>query len=204
MNKTMDFRKELEEMRENYAKRPLKDLAFPKPAWMRPEDGLYSTYTDKDMLIREGVIYYAYIVQANCALFSFFPHDDLPANIIYSTEDAVSVNPKLLQRMGRYLFHFKNEQEHADSEYKEILNVIRDEHDRSSFVFKPLCSDELGEEMHFTSIMVFRKHLPHRVLKCNIVPVIAAPNKCRGVIILPKRYWTKAFKNAWLENFTNT
>lgn len=174
------------------------------PAWMRPEDGLYTVYEDKEQLIREGQIYYAYVVQANVALFSFFPHADLPANIIYSTEEVIAKDPMLMRRMGQYLFHFKNEQEHSDSEYKEILDVIRDERDRSSFRFKPFCADELGEEMYFTSIMVFRKHLPRRVLRGGIVPVIAAPEKCGSVIILPKQYWTKAFKKAWLEHFSNT
>lgn len=200
----MDFFKELNEMRQKYTKKPPKNEKLPRPEWLTPEDGLYSVYEEKEQLFHKGQIYYGYIVQANIGLFSFFPHSDLPANIIYSTEEVIARDPMLMKRMGQYLFHFKKEQEHSNSEYKEILNVIRDELDRSSFKFKPLRAEELGEEMYFTSIMVFRKHLPCRVLKGGIVPIIAAPDKCRSVMILPKKYWTKNFKRAWLTHFGDT
>ena len=201
----MDFLKELNEMRECYTRKPLKNEKLPMPECMTKKDGLYSLYEEKDELFRSGKIYYAYVVQANIGLFSFFPQEDLPANIIYSTDDTVAADPMLMKRMGGYLYHFKNgAQEYPDSEYKDIIQVIRDEHDRSSFTFRPLCADKLGGEMYFNSIMVFRKHLPRRILKGCILPVIAAPDKCRAVMILPKRYWTKAFTKAWLEYFRNT
>ena len=198
----MDFLKELNEMRASYAKRPLRNETLPMPRWMKPSDGLYCIYTEKEELFRCGQVYYGYLVQANNALFNFWPQLDLPASIIYSAEDAVSGNPLMLKRMGAYLYHFKNDaEEYPDSEFKNIINVIRDEYDRSSFKFRPLCGEELGD-MYFTSIMVFRKHLPRRVLNGGIIPVIAAPDKCGAVMILPKRYWTKTFRKAWLEHFS--
>ncbi len=199
----MDFLKELNMMRENYSRRPPKNETLPMPVWMKPEDGLYSIYTEKEELLFTGQIYYAYVVQANNMLFSFFPHDDLPASIIYSAEDAVMKNPMLLERMGKYLYHFKDNEEHPDSRFGDIIGVIRDEYDRSSFKFRPLCAEELGE-MYFTSIMVFRKHLPRGTLKGGILPVIAAPERCSSVMILPRRYWTKAFRKAWLTHFSDT
>ncbi len=199
----MDFYKELCQMRLNYAKKPPANESLPMPQWMTPNDGLYSIYTEKNELVRTGQIYYAYIVQANSYLFSLMPHFDLPASIIYSTEEAVAKNPVLLRNMGRYLYLLKDDpRQPPDEQFEEITRVIRDEYDRSSFKFRPLCADELGD-MYFASLMVFRKHLPRRVLKGGIIPIIAAPEKCRAVMILPKRYWTRNFTKAWLEHFND-
>lgn len=195
----MDFEKELEAMRANYAKRPLRYEKLPQPKWLTEDDGLYTLYRDKEMLFSCGTVYYAYVVQANIMLFKPFPRCDLPANIIFSVDSAIRKNPMLLQPMARYLFHYKDKSDNnLRDEYKEILRLIRDERDRSSIRFQPFLKQEIGNEMIFSSIMVFRKHLPQGVLKGSLLPILAAPDHSEAVMILPKRYWTKAFKRAWL------
>lgn len=194
----MDYEKELEEMRTRYADKPLFIKKLPCPEWMTPKDKLYSIYKEKSTLCTHGKIYYGYIVQANEILFRFFPQTNHPANLIYTTDSLAERNPWILRQFARTLFYYKDKSEQdTPQELREIVAVIRDEMDRSSFNFRASSGDSPVMDMTFLALMVFRKHLPKRTLKGSIVPILTAPEYCKSVMILPKKYWTRALIEDW-------
>ena len=80
-------------------------------------------------------------------------------------------------------------------EWKEVARVITDEYDRSDFTFS-VRLDGKPVEYHMIPTMIYRKLLPKGKLCGNLLPVFTVPG-CKQVLILPKKYWTKAFKEAW-------
>lgn len=197
----MDFKKELDEMRQRYKENPLKPMKLTRPSWLDEKDGLRFIYTEQEKLFSEGNIYYASLIQANSILFKFLPQWDCPATLIYSPNSEIDENPDILSELAKTIFYFKNMPENEiPVQYREFARVITDETNRSSY-YGPV-SDFLEEteiDVGFTSLMVFRKHLPKRKLCGRILPLIASPESCKSVMILPKQYWSENFKNAWIK-----
>lgn len=48
-------------------------------------------------------------------------------------------------------------------------------------------------DVHFCSVIVFRKDIPDHLLQGSYLPVLAAPHLSPAVLILPKEYWTAPF-----------
>ena len=194
------FWEHLEVMRANYRDNPLRSKSLPKPLWIRlhRNDGLNVVYRDKDTLLSRGEIYYGYVVQANEMLFREGSNLDLPANIIYSTHPIAAEDPGFLSDIGSELFRYKGmPEEEVPEDFREIARILEAETDRSGVDFYV----ELGDpddpdgrtekvDIHFCSVIVFYKDLPHKVLSSQYVPVIAAPGITPAVMILPKEYWT--------------
>lgn len=85
-------------------------------------------------------------------------------------------------------------------QYREFARVITDELDRSSYYGE--ISDFLEKktiDAGFTSLMIFRKHLPKRKLCGRIMPLIASPENCKSVMVLPKQYWSEDFTKMWIQ-----
>lgn len=195
----MDFQKELKEMRANYKAHSLKDIFLKWPQWMRVHHPYAAIFHEKQELLKRGEIYYAYIVQANDILFRFFPHTNHPAHFLYSTSITAAENPYILANTGMMLYSYKNQGD-VPEEWREIVDVITDEYDPTPFAFLVPTKSGANIDMHFLPAMIFRKLIPSGVVKSSIVPILALPDKCKSIMILPKRYWTKAFKKAWLNN----
>ena len=99
--------------------------------------------------------------------------------------------------LAQALFSYKYSKNAPPEDWREIVENIRNEKDRTAF-----CIEGCVVDTRFTAkiqtIMVFRKHLPTHTLKSGVIPVIACPEKCDSVLILPSEYWTRAFREAWL------
>ena len=207
----MDFRKELEIMRENYRRKPLKIKKLPRPRWLTEEDGLSSLYIEKDRLFEQGQVYYACLVQANNRLFNPALPGDYPAFILYSPEACTEENPLGLADTAHYIFSLKDKEEgEIPPELRELAGAVKDELDRSFFSFNLRPDDRTSIEMKLVTIMVFRSFLPNkasvlslspqRALFGRILPIIAAPGVCKSAIVLPEKYWSKDFKREWLQS----
>lgn len=194
----------LDVMRSNYREVPVRSLSLPMPMWLRlnKDDGLHIIYRDKDLLLREGRIVYAYIVQANAMLFDEKNTLNLPLNLLYSTHPAAEAHPEFLMAIGRELFAYKEiPDEDTPEEYREMSRILAAETDRSAVDFTismpdPEHDGELLEDIdvHFCSAIAFHKDLPGSHLKgCSFVPILAAPEKTSAVLILPKEYWTAPY-----------
>jgi len=195
----LDFKKELETMRAKYAKKPLKGITLPLPRWLKSDDALCSVFRDKDRLVSEGKIYYAHIVQANNLLFRKDNSYDCPAMIIYSPDDVMADKPFMLGALAHQLFSYKDKDpETVPEEWREIARVITDEFDRSTFEFDASAGG-ISAHMSMPGIIVFREHLPKKVLLGSILPILALPGESDAVLILPEKYWSKAFRKEWIK-----
>lgn len=195
----MDFKKEIEEMRGRYRKNPLKPMKLPRPSWLDEKDGLRFIYTEQDLLLSQGIICYGSIVQANTILFKSFPPFNCPATLVYSENSEIEENPYILHDIANEIFSYKDmPSDEVPIELRELVRVITDELDRSAF--RGTLSDADGNKINigFTSLMIFRKHLPKKKICGSMLPLIVAPEKCNSIIVLPEEYWSENFKQAWI------
>lgn len=194
---TFGFENELRIIREKYAQHPYQKKTFPKPYWMEGDD-LSILYEEQSNLFQMGRIYYGYIVQANNYLFQKDPYINCPAAILYSTDDRLNRNPAILKKVGKWLFSYKNTDE-APEHVKRVVDAITDEKERLFNVKIEInMNDGSQAVLYYTTVMIFRKHLPEGMIKGSFLPIIASPNMFKTVMVLPKKYWTKRFiKNWW-------
>ena len=164
---------------------------------MRSSDPISQIFKEKKDLLKSGSVCYAHIVQANSILFNLFPHTDHPAHIVYSTDPYIGENPDILEETANAIYQYKDVQlDLVPEEWRELARVVTDERDRSGFT---LSTERNGHtvKIHFLPTMIFRKLLPRRKLCGSLLPIIASPD-CDTVMVLPKRYWTKEFRAAWI------
>ena len=190
----------LDVMRANYREQPIKSKSLPMPLWLRlhKKDGLHVIYRDKDLLLQQGTICWAYLIQANSELFNPKNTLDLPANVMYSTHPFMESHPEYLMAIGDELTDYKNQPESEIPEaFREMARIITAETDRSAVDFTVSIPDPdhpgtmiEDVDIHFCSVIVFHKDLPESHLEGNFYPVIAAPQQTSAVLILPKEYWT--------------
>ncbi|MDE5569897.1 MAG: hypothetical protein K2J47_05330 [Ruminococcus sp.] len=197
---------ELNEMRHNLsAARPVKRTKPPMVYGLK-KDPLGDIYQSADKLINEGEVYYGVIVQANELLFhKYNPFNvnyscDCPMNIIYSKDNFFNVYPELLHEAASYIYSFKNT-ENAPPEIKRIVDSVTDEYERLFNVpvyvkdipaIMEIAPEVCNATVYFTTVMVFRQHLPRKYLKGWFLPIIACDDCC-SVMVLPKKYWTENF-----------
>lgn len=190
------FAEELYQMRENYKKQPLNGIHLRRPKWLDFTDPLFEIYTQKSNLLQQGEIVYANIVQANTLLFKSFPPYNCPAQIIYSTHPYANENPECLLQVAQNIYRYKGQDLNLiPEEWREMARVVTDEYDRSKFNFSLQFGGHLIE-FNMVTTMVYRKLLPKRKLIGNIFPIFTTPES-NQVLILPKKYWSKKFTEAW-------
>lgn len=192
----MYLKDELLIMRENYHKNPLKKIRLKRPSVLQDGHPLARLFQDQEKLLREGEVHYAHIVQANSNLFKFFPRKDFPAQFLYSTEPLVDELPMLLRETAHLFYQYKDKPlETVPESFRDIVRVIADEYDSSSYSFK-VTSKGRVVEMFFIPTMIHRKLLPGGMLFGGFLPVLAHKD-CRSVMILPKKYWSREYKRFW-------
>lgn len=189
---------ELLRMRENYKKNRLKDIKLSRPSWLTSGDPMSEIYSEKSILLQQGEIVYAHIVQANTILFKRFPLLDCPAHIVYSTNPYFEEHPEELRNIACEIFSYKDKDLNTvPGEWKEVAKVITDECDRTDFTFS-FKVDGKSLECCLIPTMIYRKLLPKGKLCGSLLPVLTLPD-CKQVVILPKKYWTKEFKQGWVK-----
>ena len=193
----MDLYNELKAIQSNYNERRLKNIILKRPEWLRSSDPMSYIFKEKKALLKSGSVCYAYIVQANTILFDWFPHTDHPAHIVYSTDPYIGENPDILEETAHAIYQYKDVSlDLVPEEWRELARVVTDERDRSGFT---LSTERGGHtvKIDFLPTMIFRKLLPRRKLCGSLLPIITSPD-CDSVMVLPKRYWTKEFRDSWV------
>ncbi len=193
----MNFKTEIEKMRNEFEKNRPANLKLHRPWWMFADDELSKIYSEKETLLKQGTVYYSCLVQANVKLFEKFPPFDYPAQIIYSDSTDIDENPLLFKETIEEIYSYKYSDRNPPSEWAEIVENIRNEKERIAFSID-CASNDKKVTAKMQVIMVYRKHLPTRILQGRIIPVIACPDLCDSVLILPSEYWTDEFKLNWL------
>lgn len=194
----MDFGKELEQMRVNYEEKPLERIDLKRPFWMEDSDELCVTYEEKDQLVKNGRLCWACVVQANTMLFRRFPAWDCPAMLLYSTEREVCGNPWILRETAERIFSYKDVPlEEVPEQWREMARSVSDELERSVFSFYVTDANGMRLKLYCNTNMIHRRYLPGKKLTSALLPVLAMPDKCRSVVILPPSYWAATFLKAW-------
>ena len=156
-------------------------------------DELHVVYEWRKRLLQEGDVALGVIVQANEELFSRGTYD-LPANIVYSSN---RTTPKLLDTLAQSadrIFALKNTEPEQDEE-RQFAEIITDEYGRE--MRQPVPKTIAGiEDVTLTTIIVFRKDLPHEYLTSGFFPVLTHPNT-PAVMIVPSKFWPKSILRAW-------
>lgn len=193
----MELKEELEKMQIRYGKNRMRNIALKCPVWMTAFDPMFSVFQDKRHLLQYGNVCFAHIVQANTILFDRCPNVDCPAQIVYTADPCAAQNPDMLRKIAAQLYQYKHMPlEQVPVRWREIARVIADEYDRTGFTF-PVEHQGKTVEMHMVPTMIFRKLLPKRMLCGGYLPILVSPD-CKAVMVLPRRYWTKAFKQSWI------
>ena len=73
--------------------------------------------------------------------------------------------------------------------------IITDEYRREMRLSVPKAIAEI-EDVTLTTLVVFRKDLPHEYLTNGFLPLLTHPNT-PAVIIVPSRFWPNAILRAW-------
>lgn len=187
----IDFKTEIEAMRQNFIQSNKKIGKLPKPVWMTADETLNKIYNELPELVETGEIHYACLVQANVILFKSFPPFNCPANIIFSKNGYYDENPYELGELATKLYNYKGTED-APENIKKITDSITDEYDRLYNIKLP-DSVDIKSDVFFTTIMIYRKHLPGRKLSGSVFPVITSPENLQSAMILPQKYWTSVF-----------
>lgn len=193
----MDFKIAIQKMRGEFEQNRPNKLRLHRPWWMFVDEELSKIYADKEVLLKRGKIYYSCILQANVKLFQKFPPFDYPAQIVYSTAPIIDENPLLLRETIEKIYSYKYSNEKPPVELREIVQNIRNEKDRTAFSIECFSgSTKIAAKMQ--TIMVYRKHLPTSILQGGVLPIIACPESCDSVLVLPSSYWSNEFTESWL------
>ncbi len=192
----MNFAENLELMRKKWDKGFRIFGYLPRPHWIFNHP-LFQTYKDAKVLRKHGRVYYAALIQANEKMFRPVAGDNIPGNpgvVLYCAGGAYETDPEALRGLASQLYHYKNTDE-APEEWKSIVAQITDEH---SFSYHLPVENRKSTGVYYTPLMFFRQHLPKDRLIGPIFPIVAAPEHCKCIMVLPKRYWTKEMKRFYL------
>lgn len=149
-------------------------------------------YTNQLNLYKHGRVVWGHLVQANGELFSK-GRRNLPAAFIYSLDPIVDSHPDILAKAATILFETKGDiSRNERTEFAKISYILTDERIHVWKLPVPLSATE-GVQCYYLSNMVFRKHLPGRMLNGNLFPFLVCPEKTDVGFILPSRLWSKEF-----------
>ena len=164
------------------------------PSWLasEPDKTLLRQYDDNEILIREGVVAWAHIVQANGTLFGKGSVDS-PAVVLYSHDPSIAEEPFFLSEVAELLFEQKGQT--TSPELQRFADMLASEHTNNYDVPVP---DELtdGVPTLYTTLMINRARLPGGYLAERLFPVIVSPRRSSAVAILPLDFWDEAFIRA--------
>lgn len=171
-------------------------LKTPPPQWMlsEPDDQLWQLYRDRDILLREGVVVWGHLIQANRLLFSPGAEDH-PCAALYSFDPFFDDNPGLLEELGHSLYRLKGKKV-ADPKLQRIADYLENELERTLSMPVPSLSED-GPYCVHSSMMVHRAHLPDGVLSNGMFPVIAHPTATPTAMILPSKFWPEEMQRLW-------
>ena len=159
----------------------------------RAGDELYLVYESRKRLLREGNVALGFIVQANQELFSPGEYD-LPAQVVYCSDRTIPDLLETLAECAQRIFALKHT-EPEQAEERKFADMITDEYGREMRVSVPKAIAEI-EDVTLTSLMVFRKDLPHEYLTNSFFPMLTHPDT-PAVIIVPSKFWPNEILQAW-------
>lgn len=197
------FVDELEYMEKKYAEDPIRKVKLKRSKCMYKEglseddpNQLAGIFGEIETLVKHGKIYYSVLVGAQKDLYRRFPAIDEPAFILYSKDPEMMTKLQVLEKAADEILEWVNVYEHAPEHVKEAAKAMGTENYHAiNMPYKYYSKEDDKEyEFIFTAVHIFRKNLPGKVIDGRIMPIIAKPDTCKNVYVLPKKYWSKKYK----------
>lgn len=161
------------------------------PYWLARGDCLNEILQFQKRLLIEGAVVWGVVVQANEQLLA--AADDYPALLIYATDRYFDEHPAELKALAAKVGDLKGA-EYSDSEMSAIARVVADETGRPLSVPVPRVLS--SREIKAAAFIVFRKHLPNRMLTGSLLPILIHPNT-RAIMIVPSAFWPAGLISHW-------
>lgn len=194
-----DWQKWLAGCRENFGAAPRKfspwalwfDLRIPKPEWLEEKrhDRLNTLFWRKKALLRDGIVVWGHIIQANNLLFQADRKENCPGEFVYTLRDLK--DPMILQEIAGSLADLKGTNPSV-AEAKRIADYLTNERIRVLGLPVPDSISHAEDCLISTSFFV-RKHIPKRGLRRGLMPIIASLHEPHVVLPLPMLFWPKEF-----------
>jgi hypothetical protein len=172
------------------------------PSLLNKNDSLSILDEEIKELALNGEIHYGSILQANSLLYGYswtkrmYNH---PAAMLVSGSDYYDRNPIELNLLAGEIYKYKDKIDESPRDIRKFVEVITDEYIREFNVSLPLSVTD-NEYVYYTTIMVYRQHLPKHRINQRIYPVLTLPSTLKSTVILPCKYWTKKFRKWTLFN----
>ncbi len=192
----MNFIDEILETRNNYNSRTENHMEYDRivsSPWILMSR-FKALIEEQDVLFSEGRVVWGTIVQANGNLF--YPgKDDLPAVILYSLDENIDSNPKIIKKVAGGLYRIKGKK--TDKDLQEFSDKLKSE--RTTEWKIPIPSRvSKNIQCYYTTALIVRAHLPKYYLQNRLFPYLVCPEKTKVGTILPSRYWSERFlKKYW-------
>ena len=193
----LDLKGDLEAMSEAFHKNKGR-IRLPSA---QPNGGLERLAGEFPVLMKWGEVCYACVVQADRTLYNKPTSRSVrvgTAEVVFNhkrPKTSIS-DPLIMRSFANYLLECKDKKPEDNPEWiREAASAAAGETDVSRVIIKT--DDEFSMNLTMQSVIVFREHLPKKVLKSSIIPIIAAPKKCFSIMVLPCRYWSKRFIKYW-------
>ena len=144
-------------------------------------------------LLLEGEVVWGALVQANNLLFKPGPNDH-PAMTIYAADRSFSGRLEDLRAVAHRLYRLKNTTP-EDRDARLLAAAITGEIERGlGWAVPPSLTG--GREVLSTTFMVFRDHLPGRLLRSGWFPLLIHDDT-PAVVIVPSVYWPRELVQRW-------
>ena len=201
------FEEELNHMNEGRAKRPLVKFShslekhkylFKEGLDANDPNQLAGVANEFHTLATEGEVYFAVFAAVRRDLYRAVPARDGAAYILYGTDPFLLTHLRVVEDVADEILEWAEAPEHAPEYIKEAAKAIETDNIHTLNLPIKYYSEEHGREFDliFTSVPIFRRDLPGRKVDGRIVPIIAKPDTCQNVYILPKKYWSTRYINS--------
>ena len=149
-----------------------------------------------DTLVNEGEIYFSVFTAVKRDLYRIVPAFDGSAYTLYGTDPFLMTHLQVVEAAADEILEWSEAYEHAPENIREAAKAVGTDNIHAMNIPVKYYSEEHEKEFDliFTSVPVFRKDLHKRKVDGRIVPILAKPDTCKHAYILPKKYWSKRYK----------
>lgn len=172
----------------------LKRAVYKPPTWLQTNDGYVHYYANLPQIVKQGVLRWGVIVQANAQAFEPGFHD-CAALAIYSVNGGTALSE--LYRIAESLFAIKGTRP-KDSAERKLAEMITDEYVRA-FDWPVPTTLTKGLKIFVTAIVLPRVGMPGGILSSRHFPVFADPAS-KMASLVPGCYWPKTLYDDWIRN----
>lgn len=168
-------------------------LQIPVPAQFRRRE-LLDQIDAMPVLYQKGKTVWAAVVQTDSDLFS--PEGEVlcTGEVVFDPSGEASVE-ELLEARAK-LFALKNTKP-KNPEARRYAEHLSDE---TGCLFRFPYPESLGGKPFVcSSVLLPRGHLPNGMLSLFILPIVCHPDTDGRIMLLPARFWPKAFYEDWLD-----